>query len=52
MMQASAMLSDVFERQDAERKMLRTLIDNIPDFMYVKDTESRFIIANAHLARK
>jgi len=47
----SAMLGDVFAQQDTERKMLRTLIDNIPDFMYVKDTESRFVIVNAHLAR-
>ena len=37
--------------QDGERKMLRTLIDNIPDFMYVKDTKSRFVVANSHLAR-
>jgi len=37
--------------RDAERKMLRALIDNIPDFMYVKDTESRFVVANSHLAR-
>jgi PAS domain S-box-containing protein len=37
--------------QDGERKMLRALIDNIPDFMYVKDTESRFVVANSHLAR-
>ncbi len=29
-----------------ERKLLRTLIDNVPDYMYVKDTESRFILAN------
>jgi PAS domain S-box-containing protein len=36
---------------DSERKMLRALIDNIPDFMYVKDSESRFVIANPQLAR-
>jgi PAS domain S-box-containing protein len=36
---------------DNERRILRTLIDNIPDFMYVKDTESRFIVANLYLAR-
>ena len=36
---------------DNERKMLRGLIDNIPDFMYVKDAESRFVVANAHVAR-
>jgi PAS domain S-box-containing protein len=31
---------------DNERRMLRALIDNIPDFMYVKDTGSRFVVAN------
>jgi PAS domain S-box-containing protein len=36
---------------DNERRILRTLIDNIPDFMYVKDTRSRFMVANLHLAR-
>ena len=36
---------------DDERKMLRALIDNIPDFMYVKDRQSRFVIANAHTAQ-
>jgi PAS domain S-box-containing protein len=36
---------------DNERRMLRALIDNIPDFMYVKDTESRFVVANLHLAQ-
>jgi PAS domain S-box-containing protein len=36
---------------DKERRILRTLIDNIPDFMYVKDTQSRFMVANLHLAR-
>src|SRR5258708_39476414 len=34
-----------------EHRMLRALIDNIPDFMYVKDTQSRFVIANAYTAR-
>jgi PAS domain S-box-containing protein len=33
-----------------ERRILRTLIDNIPDFMYVKDTQCRFMVANLHLA--
>jgi len=36
---------------ESERKMLRALIDNIPDLMYVKDTESRFVIANSQMAR-
>lgn len=29
-----------------ERTMVRSLIDNLPDYVYVKDTESRFLIAN------
>jgi PAS domain S-box-containing protein len=34
-----------------ERQALRALIDNVPDFMYVKDTASRFVVANAAVAR-
>jgi PAS domain S-box-containing protein len=33
-----------------ERTILRALIDNIPDFMYVKDIAGRFVLANRHLA--
>jgi PAS domain S-box-containing protein len=36
---------------DDERKRLRALIDNIPDFMYVKDKQSRFLVANLYTAR-
>lgn len=35
-----------------ERKVLRALIDNIPDFMYVKDAECRFVVANQAVARQ
>ncbi|MFN2284903.1 MAG: GAF domain-containing protein [Anaerolineae bacterium] len=48
--------SDITERKnaeielDAERNLLRTLIDNLPDYIYIKDRESRFLINNiAHL---
>jgi PAS domain S-box-containing protein len=37
---------------EAEEKLLRTLIDMLPDYIYLKDTESRFLVCNeacAHL---
>ena len=36
---------------ESEREMLRALIDNIPDLMYVKDIESRFVVANRQVVR-
>jgi two-component system, sensor histidine kinase and response regulator len=30
----------------AERNLLRTLIDSIPDYIFVKDTQSRFVMVN------
>jgi len=33
-----------------ERRMLRALIDNVPDVMYIKDADCRFVVANARLA--
>lgn len=35
-----------------QRTMLRALIENMSDYMYVKDRESRFIVANPHLAHE
>ncbi len=37
------------EALNEERRVLRALIDNVPDFMYVKDSESRFVVGNASL---
>jgi PAS domain S-box-containing protein len=35
----------------AEHDLLRALIDNMPDLIYVKDTGSRFVLANRALAQ-
>src|SRR4029077_20103337 len=40
------------ETLSEERKILRAMIDNVPDFMYVKDLESRFLVANLSVARQ
>ena len=34
-----------------EGAMLRTLIDNLPDLIYVKDIDGRFLLANVAVAR-
>ena len=40
------------ETLSAERQILRALIDNVPDHMYVKDTECRFLLANVSVAQQ
>jgi PAS domain S-box-containing protein len=44
-------LSNQLAMLEREREMLRALIDNIPDLMYVKDIESRFVVANRQVVR-
>ena len=34
----------------SERELLRTLVDLAPDFIFIKDTESRFLLVNSTLA--
>ncbi len=46
------LITDITERKrweetlKAERNLLRTLVDNLPDYIFVKDTQSRFIMDN------
>ena len=54
--ESRSMVVDITERKLAlealasERNMLRTLIDNLPDRIYAKDAESRFLLNNvAHM---
>jgi PAS domain S-box-containing protein len=44
-------LAEQNERIEKERTLLRTLIDNIPDYIYIKDSDSRFITVNQKLLR-
>ena len=37
---------------DEERAIVRALIDNMPDYIYVKDLNGRFLIANPYLAHE
>jgi PAS domain S-box-containing protein len=47
--QQSDELSSQNKVLEEERNFLRTLIDNIPDYIYFKDRNSRFITVNKHL---
>jgi PAS domain S-box-containing protein len=41
---------DAFSSLQDERKVLRTLINNIPDIIFIKDRQSRFTLANKKVA--
>ncbi|MFN8453494.1 MAG: PAS domain S-box protein [Anaerolineae bacterium] len=41
----------IAEELAQERQLLRTVIDNIPDHIYVKDTQGHFILGNLATAR-
>ena len=38
------------ESRERERSLAMTVIDNLPDLIYLKDRESRFVLANSALA--
>jgi PAS domain S-box-containing protein len=41
-----------YQATEASERLVRTLIDNLPDYIFVKDTQSRFILNNrAHLGQ-
>jgi PAS domain S-box-containing protein len=42
--------AELIEKLAEERQLLRSLIDNLPDGIYIKDTKSRFVIANKTVA--
>jgi two-component system cell cycle sensor histidine kinase/response regulator CckA len=52
-----AFIRDISDRKSTEqrlrdeRNLLRTLIDNLPDLIYIKDTNSRFMAGNQALAQ-
>lgn len=55
--QTGAFITGALERQRSEQtrrdelKLLHTLIDNVPDLLYAKDSDSRFLLANYAQAR-
>jgi len=43
--------SDIEDSLNAERNMLRTLIDHVPDYIFVKDSTRRYLLSNLAHAR-
>jgi PAS domain S-box-containing protein len=52
-----SLLGNIIERVSTEQKLaeernlLRTLIDNLPDHIYIKDTQGRFVLYNEAVVR-
>jgi PAS domain S-box-containing protein len=50
--------TDITDRKHYEDKiqqehtLLRTLIDNLPDYIYIKDTQGRFVVGNVAVVRR
>ena len=38
--------AELLEKLAEERQLLRSLIDNLPDGIYVKNSKSQFVVAN------
>ncbi|MBN1598236.1 MAG: PAS domain-containing sensor histidine kinase [Bacteroidales bacterium] len=47
----SESLSEQNETLEKERNLLRTLIDHMPDYIYIKDKESHFLTVNKRLLK-
>ncbi len=45
-----AVRNEVEEALSKERTILRSLIDNVPNFLYIKDTQAKFVVTNLHCA--
>lgn len=46
----AAELAGEQQRAQVERSWLRTMIDQVPDYLYIKDKDARFVIANRAVA--
>jgi len=43
-------IKDILHKQEDQYYLFQTLIDNIPDYIYIKDSKSRFIMVNKAMA--
>jgi PAS domain S-box-containing protein len=50
-LQTQEELKVYYEQMLEEKNQLRTLIDNMPDRIYIKDRRSRFVVGNIHISK-